>query len=66
MADLKLFQIEKNKKDVLKTVLTNTIKMLTERDLLKKENLENNIKKIVSMIRVVQIPPIINNILTIH
>lgn len=42
----KIFQIEKNNEDTRKIVLTNLIKMLTERKLLKKENLEKNISNI--------------------
>jgi len=43
---VKLVPIEKNKKDILNTVLTNTIKMLTNRGLLDKEDIDNNINKI--------------------
>lgn len=42
----KIFQIEKNNEDVRKKVLTNLMKMLTERKLLNKDNLEKNIKNI--------------------
>ncbi len=48
MADLSLFQIEKSPDVIRKTVLTNIIKMLTERKLLKKENEAGNIEKITS------------------
>jgi len=50
MESLKIFQIEKNNDDIRKTVLTNTIKMLTERKLLKSENLEKNINDILSKV----------------
>lgn len=48
MSDIKLFQIEKNKSEVLKTVLTNTIKMLTERGLLKGDKIKSNVDKLLS------------------
>lgn len=41
--------IEKNNEIKKNTVLTNIVKMLTERKLLVKENLEHNIKKITQM-----------------
>lgn len=44
-----LLPIEKNYENKLKTILTNTVKMLTERNLLKSENFEKNIKKITSI-----------------
>lgn len=48
-SSFKIFQIEKNNEDIRKTVLMNTVKMLTERGLLKKENLEGNIKMLTSV-----------------
>jgi len=39
----KLYQIQKNNRDIIKTLLTNTAKMLTERKLLKRNDLEQNI-----------------------
>lgn len=42
-------QIEKNAEDIRITVLTNTIIMLTERGIFKKEQLDDNIKKILSI-----------------
>lgn len=47
MDSLKIFQIEKNSDDIRTTVLTNIIKMLTERDLLDRDNMDKNIKKII-------------------
>lgn len=41
-------QIEKNDEDIRKTVLTNVIKMITTRGILKEENLEKNINNIIS------------------
>ena len=41
-------QVEKNAQNIIKTILTNVIKMLTERELLKKEDLEMNITNITS------------------
>jgi DNA-directed RNA polymerase I, II, and III subunit RPABC1 len=49
MTDLTLFQIEKTSEDIRKTVLTNIVKMLTERKLLAKDNLAANIEKVLSM-----------------
>jgi len=49
MTTLKIFQLEKNNEDIRKTVLTNIIKMFTERKLLKFENLDDNIKKLTSI-----------------
>lgn len=43
----KIFQIEKNNDDIKKAVLTNTVKMLTERKSLDKKNLEKNIKTLI-------------------
>ena len=48
MSTFKIFQLEKNNEDIRKTVLTNVIKIFTERKLLKRENLEDNIKKLTS------------------
>lgn len=47
MNSFKIFQIEKGSEDIRKTILTNVIKMLTERKLLDKEKLEQNITKII-------------------
>jgi DNA-directed RNA polymerase subunit H (RpoH/RPB5) len=44
---IKIFQVEKNNEDIRKTILQNSVKMLTERGLLKKENLDKNIKMII-------------------
>lgn len=41
-------QIEKNDEDIRKTILTNTIKMITARGILKGENLEKNISNIIT------------------
>jgi DNA-directed RNA polymerase subunit H (RpoH/RPB5) len=49
MSDLSLFQIEKSSEDIRKTLLTNSVKMLTERKLLPKSDLEKNIAKILSL-----------------
>jgi len=47
--EFKIFQLEKNNDDIRKTVLTNAIKMLTERNLLDQNNLDQNIEKILKM-----------------
>ena len=47
MSQFQIFQVEKNNEDIRRTVLTNTIKMLTERGVLKSENLESTIKKLI-------------------
>jgi DNA-directed RNA polymerase subunit H (RpoH/RPB5) len=44
-----IFQIEKNNEDIRKTVLKNLIIMLTERKLLKQENLNTNIDNIIKI-----------------
>ena len=44
---IKLYQVEKSPEDIRKTVLTNIVKMLTNRGLLKLENLESNIEKLI-------------------
>jgi DNA-directed RNA polymerase, subunit H, RpoH/RPB5 len=44
-----LLPIEKNYESRLRTILTNIVKMLTERNLLKLENLDKNTKKITSI-----------------
>jgi len=49
MDTIKIFQIEKSDIEIKKTVLTNCIKMLTERKLLNSENLSKNINKITSV-----------------
>ncbi|ARF11378.1 DNA-directed RNA polymerase subunit 5 [Klosneuvirus KNV1] len=49
MDTIKIFQIEKSDIEIKKTVLTNCIKMLTERKLLNVENLSKNINKITSL-----------------
>jgi DNA-directed RNA polymerase subunit H (RpoH/RPB5) len=48
MTSFKIFQIEKNNEDIRKNVLTNIIKMLTERKLLNQADLEENINKLVN------------------
>lgn len=48
MSTLNIFQIEKSFSQIRETLLTNVIKMLTERGLLNKENLDKNIKKLVN------------------
>lgn len=47
MDTIKIFQIEKSDIEIKKTVLTNCIKMLTERKLLNAENLSNIIDKVI-------------------
>ena len=47
MNSFKIFQIEKGSEDIRKTILSNVIRMLTERKLLDKEKLEQNITKII-------------------
>lgn len=49
MTSFQIFQIEKNNEDIRQSVLTNTIKMLTERTILNADKVESNIKKIISM-----------------
>lgn len=44
----KLYQIEKNNEDIRQTLLTNAIKMLTERKLLKVNDLDKNINTIIN------------------
>ena len=46
MTTLNIFQVEKNNDDIRKTILTNIIKMLTERKLLNYESLDKNIKNL--------------------
>ena len=46
----KIKPVEKSKKDVRDTVLTNIVKMLTERKMLDKSKLEENIKKLTSQV----------------
>ena len=48
MNSLKLFQLEKNSDDIRKTVLTNIVKMLTERNLLDNKKIKENIEKLTS------------------
>ncbi len=43
----KLHLVEKSKKEIVESVLTNIIKMLTERKLINKENMDDRIKKII-------------------
>lgn len=45
---MKIFQIEKTVDDIRQTILTNVIHMLTERNLLKRENLDKNIKTLIN------------------
>lgn len=49
MNPLNIFQIEKTSNDIRTIVLTNIIKMLTERGLLNKQNLDKNVKKLLNM-----------------
>lgn len=46
---LKIFQVEKNNNDIRKIILTNIVKMLTERKMLKEENIEININKLINI-----------------
>jgi DNA-directed RNA polymerase subunit H (RpoH/RPB5) len=46
MSSFKIFQIERGPEDIRKIILTNIIKMFTERKLLDQEKLEENIKSI--------------------
>lgn len=48
MNSFKIFQIEKNNEDIRRTILTNIVKMLTERKLINEENTDQNIKKLLS------------------
>lgn len=48
MASNKLYYVEKNTEDVIKTLLTNTIKMLTERGLLDPSKIDDNIQSIIN------------------
>lgn len=47
MSEFQIFQVEKNNEDIRKAVLTNVIKMLTERQVLKSETFEETIKKLI-------------------
>lgn len=49
MSTFEVFQLEKNNADIVKTVLTNIVKMFTERGLLKTEKLNENIEKLISI-----------------
>jgi len=49
MTTFKIFQLEKNSDDVRRTVLTNIIKMFTERKLFNADKLDENIKKVADM-----------------
>ena len=49
MTTFKIFQLEKNNEDIRKTLLTNVVRMFTERKLLKRENLEDNINKMINI-----------------
>jgi DNA-directed RNA polymerase subunit H (RpoH/RPB5) len=46
----KLHQIEKNSEDIRQTLLANTVKMLTERGLLSRDDLDKNITAITSKV----------------
>jgi DNA-directed RNA polymerase subunit H (RpoH/RPB5) len=48
MSTFQIFQLEKNSDDIRKTVLTNLIKMLTERDFLSHDDLQKNIDNIIN------------------
>jgi len=45
-----LYKVEKNNSDVVNTILTNTIKMLTNRELLDSNNLDTNINNLLDNI----------------
>ncbi|CAH6421825.1 DNA-directed RNA polymerase subunit RPB5 [uncultured virus] len=65
--NVNLYQIEKNTEDTRKTLLANVVKMLTERKLLNKENLDDNIKNILNIINddliyLINIDKLINNL----
>jgi len=49
MTSFQIFQIEKNNEDIRQAVLTNTVKMLTERSILNADGIESNIKKLIDM-----------------
>lgn len=49
MDSVKIFQIEKSDIEIKRIILTNCVKMLTERKLLSAENLTKNIEKLTSM-----------------
>ena len=46
MSSLKLFQLEKNYDEIRITVMTNVVKMLTERGIIKKEHMDKKIDEI--------------------
>lgn len=48
MTSLQLLKVNKDAKDIIITVLTNIVRMLTERNLLKRTNLDQNIKTVTS------------------
>jgi len=50
MSSKKIFHVEKNTDDIRITVLTNVVKMLTERNLLKKDSLKKNIEKLTTIV----------------
>lgn len=50
MNSIKMFQLEKDNATIRKTVLTNIIKMLTERKLLNVDDLDKNINKIINTV----------------
>lgn len=47
MTSIKIFQVEKNAEEIRSTVLTNIVKMLYERKLIKKENITNKINELI-------------------
>ena len=47
---MKIFQLEKNSDDIRKIVMTNIVKMLTERNLMSIDKVKENIEKLVSTI----------------
>ena len=50
MDSIKIFQLEKNSDDIRKTVITNIVKMLTERNLMSSDKVKENIDKLVSTV----------------
>lgn len=62
-SNVQIYQIEKNAENIRKTILTNIVKMLTERQLLKPQDLEKNIAKILDiksddMVYVIDLDPV--------
>lgn len=62
-SNVQIYQIEKNAENIRKTILTNIIKMLTERQLLKPKDLDKNIAKTLDlksddMVYVIDLDPV--------